>query len=306
MKRTNAFYALTATMLIWGFTPVATRFLAMDLPPGDVLVIRYSFCALAFAGLLTVIGGWRCRLADLPRFLACAITGVAGYNITVTYGFQSTPASLGGLMLGTEPAVIAVLAAILLGEALTLPVIAGLVLASLGTIVLLAGDLALPESVGSAGMAGPLLVLISAIAWSFYVVLIKPLLIKYGPVHASALASMIGSPMILGFARPETLTTAAGLSASQWIVVGFLAVFGTVVSLFLWNYGNRHVSSASAAAFIYSVPLVAVVTAVLFLGEQLTMPIVLGGMLILAGVAIAQFSPQPAVAVKSARADSSG
>lgn len=290
-QRTQALYALTATMLIWGFTPVATRFLARDLPPGDVVVIRYFFCALAFAVLLTVIRGWSCRLADLPRFIGCALTGVAGYNITNIFGFQTTPASLGGLILGTEPAIIAVLAAVLLGEALTLPVVAGLVLASLGTFVLFAGDLAM-EAAQPAGIVGPLLVLISAIAWSLYVVLIKPLLIAYGPVRASALVSMIGSPMIMLLGREETLATAAGMTVAQWAVLGFLAVLGTVVSLFLWNFGNRYVTSASAGAFIYAVPLISLVTAVLILGEPLTLPIVIGGVLILGGVAVAQLRPR--------------
>jgi drug/metabolite transporter (DMT)-like permease len=82
-------------------------------------------------------------------------------------------------------------------------------------------------------------------------------------------------------------------------VIAFLAVFGTVVSLFLWNYGARHVSSASAGAFIYSLPLISVLSAVVILGERITLPIIIGGALILTGVAIAQFVPRSAAPGRS-------
>lgn len=294
MERIKALYALTATMLIWGFTPVATRFLARDLPPGDVLVIRYLFCGLAFAALLTAIGGWSLKLRDLPRFIACALTGVASYNICSMYGFQTTPATLGGLMLGTEPAMIAVLAALLLGEALTGPVIIGSLLAFVGTVVLLGGGLMQDVSSAPTGVMGPLLVLAGAVSWSVYVVLIKPLLITYGPVKASALASAMGTPLILLLAREQTLDTVRTMSPGQWAVIAFLAVFGTLVSLFLWNYGNRHVTSARAGAFIYALPVISVSAGGLVLGEPVTLPLIVGGALILAGVAIAQFTPRTA------------
>ena len=94
--------------------------------------------------------------------------------------------------------------------------------------------------------------------------------------------------MIFALATPATLGTAATLSHAQWGGILFLAVLGTVISQFLWNYGVRHVSTASAGAFLYSLPVLSVALAVPLLGETLTPMMIVGGVLILIGVAVAQ------------------
>jgi drug/metabolite transporter (DMT)-like permease len=297
---TKALIALSITMLIWAVVPIATRLLVTVLDPGHTLVIRYAISTVLFAVLLTVMRGWRVERADWSRLLLAAATGVLGYNVANIYGFATTSASLGTMIIGIEPAVIAVLATLVLGEPLRWPVITGCALASLGTLVLLGGESMLgwlglelaPQAGGVApadDLLGPILVLLSALSWSAYVVVVKPLLVTYGTAKASALNGLIGAPMIMGaLLRPPVIDTAAGLSAGQWGLIGFLAVLGTVVSMFLWNYGVRHVSAASAGAFIYSLPVLSVGLAVLLLGETLTPMMIAGGLLILAGVAVAQ------------------
>lgn len=295
----KALIALTATMLIWAIVPVFTRTLVLALDPGHVLVIRYVISAVLFVVLLTAVRGWGFDRRDLPRFLAAAVTGVFGYNVANIYGYETTSASLAAMIIGTEPAMIAVLATFMLGEPLRWPVVAGCVLAFAGTLLLLGGEelavwlglgsVAVPGAVAPAtDLKGPLLILFAALAWSLYVVIIKPLLVKYGTAKASTLNGLIGAPMIFTLARPATFETALALSHAQWAAILFLAVLGTVVSLYLWNYGARHVSAASAGAFIYSLPVLSVALAVPLLGETLTPMMIVGGALILIGVAVAQ------------------
>lgn len=287
-------------MLIWAVVPIVTRLLVTALDPGDTLVIRYVISTVLFAILLTVLRGWHIDRGDWPRFLLAAVTGVFGYNVASIYGYATTSASLGSMIVGVEPAVIAVLATIVLGEPLRWPVIAGCAFASLGTLVLLAGDrmlgglgfdvapvvAAIPPATD---LKGPLLVLLAAMSWSVFVVVVKPLLVRYGTARTSALYGLVGAPMIFAaLLRPATLATALTLTSAQWGLIGFLAVLGTFISVFLWNYGVRHVSAASAGAFIYSLPVLSVTLAVILLGETLTPTMIAGGLLILVGVGVAQ------------------
>jgi drug/metabolite transporter (DMT)-like permease len=59
----------------------------------------------------------------------------------------------------------------------------------------------------------------------------------------------------------------------------------------LWNYGTKHLSSTAAGTFLYLIPVVAVAAGALMLGEVITVHVVAGGLLMLAGVAAAQFGP---------------
>lgn len=286
-ERGRALFALTLTALMWGCTPVAIRSLVQTLAPADIMALRFVICGTVFALQLTLMRGWGFALADLPRFAICGLSGVAGYNIAVNYGFMTTPASLGGLILGSEPLIISVLAALILGERLSLTTLVGLLLAGSGSVVLLIGSSGSGSPV-SGGLLGPLLILIAATSWAFYAVLIKPLLRKYGAMRATAFTSLIGAVPILMMASQRTLDLATGMSLWQWGVLLYLSLLGTIISMYLWNYGNKYVSSASAAAFIYAVPLVSVAAGVLLLGERLTLPLIAGGVMILAGVALAQ------------------
>lgn len=295
----KALIALTVTMLIWAIVPVFTRQLVLAIDPGEVLVIRYAISVVLFVILLTAMRAWRFDRHDWPRFLAAAATGVFGYNVANIYGYETTSASLASIIIGTEPAMIAVLATFMLGEPLRWPVVTGCILAFAGTLLLLAGEdlaawLGLAAAAVPAGippatdLKGPLLILVAALSWSFFVVIVKPLLVKYGTTKASILNGLIGAPMIFALTTPATFVTATTLTQAQWGGILFLAVLGTVISQFLWNYGVRHVSTASAGAFLYSLPVLSVALAVPLLGETLTPMMIVGGVLILIGVAVAQ------------------
>jgi drug/metabolite transporter (DMT)-like permease len=287
-NRTNALAALSLSALIWGFTPVAVRTLAKDLSPADLLVLRSLISGSLFAFVLTLQGGWRVALRDLPRFAACAATGIAGYNLGSNYGMQVTSASIAGLILGIEPLFITVLAALLLAEGLTLTAILGLASAGLGTALLLWDQTSGGISAAAGGIRGPLLLLAAAFGWSLYVVLMKPLFAIYGSMRTTALTSVIGMVPLLALGSHHTLDTATAMTAWQWTLLFYHSVLGTVFSIYLWNFGNKYISSASAAAFIYAVPLVSVVAGVALLGEPLTSSLILAAVLILAGVFIAQ------------------
>jgi drug/metabolite transporter (DMT)-like permease len=71
----------------------------------------------------------------------------------------------------------------------------------------------------------------------------------------------------------------------------YLVLAGGLGGTMLWNYGTKHLSSTAAGTFLYLIPIVAVVAGALMLDEVVTVHIVAGGILMLAGVAAAQFGP---------------
>jgi drug/metabolite transporter (DMT)-like permease len=184
---------------------------------------------------------------------------------------------------------IAVFAALLLGERIRPVTAFGLLLAAGGTALLFTGQGGGHADSGGGGtVTGPLLVLASAMMWSLSAVLSKPLLAVYGASRASLLTSLIGLVPILGLASSHTLEIVRTMSLWHWLLMLHMSVLGSIVSLQLWSYGLKHVPSASAAAFIYAVPVISVAAGVVFLNEPLSAGLVLAGVLIMAGVIIAQ------------------
>jgi drug/metabolite transporter (DMT)-like permease len=292
-SRSLPFLSLLFTVFVWGIGPVFIRTLSIDLGPADHLVIRYAIVAVAYLAGLVLTGGWRIARADWPRLLLIGLVGMIGYNIGSAFGFEKVSASLGSLVIGTQPLLIAVLAASIAGERLTIPALAGLVVALAGIIVLFVPDM-MSARIDAQSLAGAGLVFSSGVAWAIYVVMSVPLIRKYGPYPITAWSIAIAAvPMVMGLAliSGRTLETAEAMTAVNWRDMAFMAGISTFAATITWNYGAARLNAAAAGATLYLVPVIGVVSGALMLGESITAPMIAGGLLILAGVAVTQFGP---------------
>lgn len=292
MEKAKPFAALLFTMLIWGVTPVFLRSQSVGLGPADALVIRYIPIALVWIIVLAVTGGWRIARGDWPRLLVVAVVGLFGYTSASVYGFALVPASIGALIYATQPLFLALLAAALLGERLTLFVIFGLFLAILGTVFLLWDDL-ISASLGGSNLSGIALLLLACFAWAFYSVPGKVLFRRHGAVPITGMSTIIATLPMLSFASWGTLDTLHAMTTRQWLEMLFLASCSTFIAMITWTYASARLPAATTGVFLYLIPIIAVFAGVLVLGETLTWSAALGGLCIILGVAVAQFGPRP-------------
>lgn len=289
--RTRAILALTLTMVLWGSAAVFMRTLALSLTPENSLAVRYVLLSVINVAGLLWLGTWRIPRADWPRFLIAGIAGMAGYNWFVNLGFELVPAGVGTLVTMVEPLMIAILAAMLLGERLTIYVLLGVAMAIAGSVVLFWPDITAtaPQSVSALGI---LYLLISCLGWAIYTIVAKPLLDRYDSFTVTALTMLIAAPLMIAPASEPLPVLLAKLDLRQWFEVVYLVIAAGVGGTMLWNYGTKHLSGSVAGTFLYLVPVVAVIAGALVLDETVTVWVVAGGALMLAGVAAAQFGPQ--------------
>jgi len=291
MAQFKPFAALLLTMMIWGVTPVFLRSLSVGLGPADALVIRYVPIALICLVILAVTGKWRIARADWPRLLVISLVGLFGYSAASAYGFATIPAGIGGLIYATQPLFIVLLAVVLLGEKLTLYILSGLILAIAGTVLLVWDDLA-ANTTAQPYLVGMLLLLFACCAWAFYSVPGKVIIQRYGTLSIAPMTLVIGTIPMLALASPATIDTLHAMTSRQWLELLFLAGCSTFTAMFTWTYATARLPASTMGPFLYLIPVIAVCAGALILGETVTLSTVLGGLLILAGVAIAQFGPR--------------
>lgn len=288
----RALLALLFTMSVWGMGPVFIRTLSLDLGPADHLVIRYALVSLAYLAGLAVMGGWRIERGDWPRLLVISIIGLAGYNLGAAFGFELVPASVGSLIFAVQPLIIALLGTMAAREKLSVKTMAGLAVAFAGTVLLVWGDLGFAGG-GESFLRGCGLVFLSALAFSIYVVASKPLILKYGSYSIAAIAtSLAAAVMLILLARPSSLATAAAMSPRNWLDMAYMVILSTFISSITWNYGASRLPAATAGALLYFIPVIGVIAGAAILGEAVTSAMLIGGGLILLGVAIVQFGPR--------------
>ncbi len=270
---------------LWGLAPVATRAVVSHVAPLAVLVLRLGLAALVLLPWAVPVFR-RLRPRSAGRLLAAGVLGLVGYNLPVTVGLQWLPASTAGLLLATEPIWVMVLGCAFLAERFGARAWAGSVIALCG-VGLLAGPGALAGAAGHRAAAGAGFVLAGTLAFGAYTIVLRPLSQAYGAVPATAASTVVGALPYLVFAGTLSAPRLAQLPPSVWGELGFLALGSTVAGMLLWNQAVLAAGSARVSLLLYLEPAVSVAGAVILLGEHLTLAMIGGGLLILAGVTAA-------------------
>jgi len=211
-----------------------------------------------------------------------------GYNLPVTVGLQWIPASSAGLLLATEPVWVLVISYVFLGERAGPRVLLGSGVALAGVAVI-AGPNAWSSGSGTHALAGAALVLLATMAFGGYTIVLRPLSEKYGPVPATATSTVAGAVpylALVGMFSPSRLAPPA------WAELLFLALGGTVAGMLLWNQAIVRGGSVRISRLLYLEPVVSVLGAMVFLGERVTAAVLIGGVLVLAGVLTAAAGPR--------------
>jgi drug/metabolite transporter (DMT)-like permease len=226
--------------------------------------------------------------------VSAGVLGLVGYNLPVTAGLQWLPASTAGLLLATEPVWVMVLSFVFLAERGGARPWLGSAVALSGVAVL-AGPGALTGAASYQALAGAGLVLAGTLAFAAYTIVLRPLSQAYGAIPATAASTVIGTLPYLAFAGTLSPPQLAQLPPLVWGELAFLAFGSTVAGMLLWNRAILSGGTTRVSMLLYLEPAVSVLGAVAFLGERITLVTIAGGLLILAGVAIARTRPKPAL-----------
>jgi len=267
--------ALLAAIVIWGVTFTLSKIALRHLAPSELAFVRQSF------GLPPLLWlAWRARAFFLPvRFmLPLSATGMVGFFLFANLGLERASASVGALVQGLAPALIAVLAVTFLRERLTARVAAGIVLTLAGAAVLAWGTIHVGSSLGL------LFLFLSAASWAVYTAIGRALGDRVSAVQATVLPVCL-SVVVFAFgplfedwrsAGPETFALAAGL--------GF---FGSGISYVFYSFGIARLPAARAGVYANLVPVVALVVAWVALDESLGARQAVGGAIVIVGAVLA-------------------
>jgi drug/metabolite transporter (DMT)-like permease len=215
--------------------------------------------------------------------------GVFVHQMIQAHALTLTTAVSTGWLIGLTPLWSALLSAYVLKERFGPVKIAGLALGFLGAVLVVtrgqmgAGLLALPQT------RGDLLILISTLNWAVYTVLGHPVLRRLGPARATTGALTLGWLMIAPFfVHAQGWREYPRLTGAGWAAVLFLGLACSGLGYLFWYGALERTPASKVAAFLYLEPLVTLAAASAVLGETVRLTTAVGGLLVLAGVALVQ------------------
>ena len=179
----------------------------------------------------------------------------------------------------------AVMGLIFFKEKISLLSFSGILLALFGLLMLMGkGDI---TNIGLIQNKGDLLVLGSAFTWGIYSMVNKKISLTYSPLMTILYLFLMMAIIIIPFNLDrETISSVVNLSKLGWLMVLFLGLFCSGIAYVIWAQALRDLESAKVGAFLYLEPLITVLAAWFFLSEEITLLMIISGLLITIGVII--------------------
>ncbi|WP_290978365.1 DMT family transporter [Ferrovibrio sp.] len=278
-----------------GAAMVATRLVVDQAGPGSLAMLRYAIGLLCLLPIIAALRAW-------PSFarrdvLPIALLGIGQFALLIAllnFGLARVPAGRAALIFAAFPLLTMLVAAASGHEALTWRKSLGVLLSFLGVGIALSEklltDLAPAQSLD--GWIGELAVLAAAFCGAVCSVYTRPYIARYGalPVGAWAMAASVGFLALLAlnegyFANPWRF------DAEAWWVIGFIGL-SSGIGYGVWLWALRHGTPTRITQFLSLSPVTAALLGVVWLGENLTLPLLLGLGAVLLGLRVAQ-APQP-------------
>ncbi|BDI05788.1 DMT family transporter [Sphaerotilus microaerophilus] len=287
-----AYASLAASMALVGSYVGLSKLLVALFPIFLLAWLRFGIAAVAMAG-------WVRRPSNEPpldvrhrRLLFWeSFLGNFLFSICMLYGVALSTALAAGVIMAALPGAVALLSRLFLKERIAPRVLAGIACA-VGGIALVSLSKAPPGATG-AGAApsawlGNLLLLGAVFCEASYVVIGKQLTGHIGPKRISALVNLWGLALVTPLGLWQALSFDFGqIGTPTWALLLFYALAASMVTVWLWMTGLRHVPAAQAGVFTVMLPLSAAAVGVGFLGEAVSRAQGAAFALALAGVVLA-------------------
>jgi drug/metabolite transporter (DMT)-like permease len=279
---------LASVVVVWAAAFSAIKHLLdAGLTAPEVAAGRYLVAAPGFVIVLIASGGLPgISRRDLARVAAAGLLVVAVYHISLNLGEERTTSGTAAVIIGTAPGMTLGLAIVLGLERFSAWRAAGLGLAFSGVVIVITQGSGQSFSLENA--KGPLLVLPAPLSFALYNVIVKPLVGRIDAAAVSSAANLLGTLALLPLLRPSSLDHARALGAWDWTLVLYLGLICTLFAYNAWGLALRRLDASRAVAYLYGVPVLAVVIGALTLGESVTVWLALGAALVVGGVAVAQ------------------
>lgn len=281
------FLALTA-IFFWSFNLIIASYFATSLEPFEIAFGRWFVASLILVPMAWtgIKQNFSLLLKSWKLVISLAITGIVLDNTLIYYAGRTASAINMGLLDVTGPIFLVILSRIFLKTPISLQQILGLIIAVFGVIVIiLQGDLTQLRHFKL--VSGDLIMLFNTFCFAVYSLLQAkrpPKISQSAMLGATAVAGVIIIvPFLFG---TVSLAKLESLQLSDFAVFIYLGIFNSVLSYLSWNTALARIGNIKTSIIYYLLPLFSGIEAYLILHEKLYWSQLIGGILVIGGIAL--------------------
>jgi drug/metabolite transporter (DMT)-like permease len=260
--------------LLWSYAFVAGKIAVTDCPPLILLAARFSLAGVLILGIsLLRRDKWDLTWRDAAVFAVLGVANNALYLGLGYTGLKTVSAGLGALIVSANPVFTAVLAAVFLGEAMTLRKVVGLLLGIVGVAFIVWHRMSVGGADDPHGILFTLASLASIVAGT---ILFKVLSPKGSLWIGNGIQNIAGGLAVMPFAL--TLSSISDIVPSMRLAgaFAFLVLGGSILAYLLWFHLLKVCGATAASAYHFLMPPLGMLFAFLVLGEHVEFRDLLG------------------------------
>lgn len=299
LSRSQAVGLLLLNTLVWGAALPISKPAFATTTPFQFLLYRFAFAALFSLPIL----GWylwkhRALIAKVPIIIALELLGTTVALGLLYSGLSLTSSLEASLIAATTPLFTTLGGILYLREKEERHEWVGLAIALSGTLLLALEPLLTGRnSHATFSLTGNALIFLQNIAIAAYYVLAKKYYTGIPKFFATSISFYVGivsfvalSMWNLGISLPALWNTAVFELSQVGVLIPalYMAVFGSIIGLTAYIWGQDGIEASEASLFTYLQPIVSIPIATLFLNERVTWPMLLAVVIIALGVMVGE------------------
>ncbi len=281
---------LLISVFAWGVNFPVAKYTLHSMPPIAFSSSRYFMASLILFAFLKL----QKRSLALTVKEAFSVAGIGLLGVTLfqggwAFGLSMTSASKASIIISITPVFGALISGIL-GNWPSVKAWIGIAISLGGTFIVINNSLT-AITIGEGRIEGDLLIIFAAAIWAVYTAVSGPMLAKTGPVFVTAWAMLFGATFLSLIGISDIIEHDwLGMGIDVWAALLFTAVMGGALAFVGYSAGVSRIGMTKGMTYSFLIPLIAILTAYLFLGETLTLVQLSGGLIALFGVWLTRVS----------------
>jgi drug/metabolite transporter (DMT)-like permease len=289
---------LLLMVVIWGSNFSAVKYALRDFPEVSFNALRLLLASAVFLAAIAIIRA-RARAGLRPaeppitrrewrQIVVLGVLGTGFYQLLFLAGVARTSVANSSLIFGCTPVTVAILSSLAGHDRLTMQRWFGAALSFSG-IYTLVGHRA---AVSTSTLLGDAMTFGAMLCWSLYSVIAQPLLKRHSPLVITCWAMVVGTVMYLTVVGYAVMRTDwAAISTISYVLMAASSLLALSFAYIVWYTAVQKIGSARTAVYSNVTPIVAMIVAAIWLGEQISRTQLLGAALVLSGIAVTRFGP---------------
>lgn len=284
-NQTKALLAVLGAAFVGGGAGVWIKFSLKEIPPLSFTFLRFL---LAYLFVLPFLRKEKIKIKNSLKPVLVSLFSTVNIVLFV-FGIQLTNANMSQTIYAFVPVLTAIIAYFLIKERFNKQKVFGIVLGFIGISLIIMLPLIDNLNFSPGSLWGNLLIFTGVSFYAFYPVLSKKIQVNYSPIYLTAifiLTTAIIAGVLALFELTPGLTWIKETSLASWMGLISTAAFGTVIYYLLTQYAIKYGSAVIGTLTLYLQPFMTFFWAYLILGEKVTLLILIGCLLVIAGAYI--------------------